>query len=102
MTRPSTEIRIRTAGDIITRAVVGLVLLLGGGFFLYLEQTSPPTHTTHILLYAGVAIFGAFLLKPDSMLNVAKQIVIIAGPYIPGGRRASDPPADSNTPPSQP
>jgi hypothetical protein len=97
--RTSTEIRVRSVTDVLTRAAIGLILLAGGGFFLYLEQTTPPTHTTHVFIYAGVAVFGAFLLKPDSMLNVAKQIVIIAGPYIPGGRRAGDPPAEIEIPP---
>lgn len=83
MMRPSTQLRVRTWTDVITRAVIGLTLLGGGGFFLYLEMSHPPAHNAHVFTFAGIAVFGAFLLKPDSMLTVSKQIVVIVSPFWP-------------------
>lgn len=77
-------------------ALVGLVLLLGGGFFLWQEMHVPPSHTGHIYLFSGIALLGAFVIRPDPLFTVVKQLVVILGdtsiPWI-GGRRKGDPPA---------
>ncbi len=75
--------------------LIGLALFAGGGWFLFLEMKSPPTHTTHIVLFSSIAFIGALSIRPDPILMVIKQLVVIAGPYIPviGGRRSGDPPA---------
>lgn len=79
----------------ILNAVIGLILLAFGGYFLYQEMQHPPTHTAHVFLFAGIAILGALVIRPDPLFAVIRQVFVLAGPYIPviGGRRAGDPPA---------
>lgn len=80
----------------VMNAIVGLVLMLFGTYFLWAEMKNPPVHNAHVFLFAGVAVLGALVIRPDPIFAVIKQVFIIAGPYIPmiGGRRAGDPPAD--------
>lgn len=79
----------------VATLIIGLALLLGGGFFLYLEMQSPPTHNAHVFTFAGIALLGALIIRPDPIFAVVKQVVVIVTPFIPviGGRRAGDPPA---------
>lgn len=71
-------------------AVIGFALFGFGGAFLYLEMKVPPTHTTHIVLFAGIAFVGALSIRPDPILMVIKQLVVVATPFIPvfGERRS--------------
>lgn len=80
----------------LVNVLVGLALFAFGWFFLWMEQRTPPVHSGHVYLFAGIAILGALVIRPDPIFAVIKQAVIIVGPYIPiiGGRRAGDPPAD--------
>ena len=75
--------------------LIGLALFLGGGYFLYLEMIAPPAHNAHVFTFAGIAVLGALIIRPDPIFAVVKQVFVIVGPYIPviGGRRAGDPPA---------
>jgi len=86
----------------ILTAIVGLSLFAFGAWFDYLEMKTPPAHTTHIVLFTAIAFVGALVIRPDPIFAVIKQVIIIAGPYIPmiGGRRAGDPPAGSGGAPS--
>ena len=47
------------------------------------------------MLFASIAFIGALVIRPDPIFAVIKQVIVIAGPYLPviGGRRAGDPPA---------
>lgn len=79
----------------VLTGLIGFALFLGGGYFLYLEMSSPPAHNAHVFTFAGIALFGALIIRPDPIFAVVKQVFVIVGPYIPviGGRRAGDPPA---------
>ena len=83
----------------IANALVGLALFAFGAFFLYREMTTPPTHNGHVYLFAGIAILGALVVRPDPIVTGLKQVIVIVGPYIPviGGRRAGDPPAKGDS-----
>lgn len=85
----------------ILTAIIGLALFAFGAWFDYLEMKSPPVHTSHIVLFAAIAFIGALSIRPDPIITVIKQLVVIAAPYVPmiGGRRANDPPAPPNPPP---
>src|ERR1043165_6147548 len=78
----------------ITAIPIGSAIVAGFGWCLYYEMRSPPTHTTHIAIFAGgvllglLVAFGRWFLFP-----VLVQTVYIIGPLIPGGRRKYDPPA---------
>jgi hypothetical protein len=79
----------------LVNVLVGLALFAFGAFFLFLEVRTPPMHSGHVYLFAGIAILGALVIRPDPIFFALKQVVVIVGPYIPviGGRRAGDPPA---------
>jgi uncharacterized membrane protein YjjB (DUF3815 family) len=78
----------------ITALPVGGVIAAFFGWCLYYEMRSPPTHTSHIVIFSGgvllglLVAFGRWFLFP-----VLVQTVYIIGPLIPGGRRKYDPPA---------
>ncbi len=75
----------------ITRSVTGLSFVGTGLFFLYLEMTHPPAHTTHVFLYAVSAMLGALILNADPILDAFKKGATAAGPFIPSfGRRDYD------------
>lgn len=80
----------------ILNAIVGIVLMLFGTYFLWEEMKTPPAHNAHVFLFAGIAVIGALVIRPDPIFAVIRQVFVIAGPYLPviGGRRAGDPPAD--------
>jgi hypothetical protein len=81
----------------VTAIPIGVAIAGFFGWLLYLEVKTPPTHTTHIAIFASFILlgllvaFGRFFLFP-----VIQQVIVIAqGTEIPwiGGRRKSDPPA---------
>jgi hypothetical protein len=88
----------------ILNAIIGLILMAFGGYFLWMEMKTPPTHSAHVYFFAAIAILGALVIRPDPLFAVIKQVFIIAGPYIPviGGRRIGDPPAPPSEPPANP
>ncbi len=74
----------------VLQMVLGLVLLLGGGFFLWVEMRTPPTHNQHIYLFAGAAAFGAILMDPKDLLAVAKQVIATVQPLLPWNHGKKD------------
>lgn len=72
--------------------VVGMFFMLGGFALLVFEVTHPPTHTTHVVLFAAFAVLGALMLPAISgvVIRAAKSGLEVAGPYLPTfGRRAN-------------
>lgn len=105
-TRLSAGTRIARAWSAVLTVIVGLALFAFGGFFLVLEMKTPSTaHPSHVFLFAGIAIVGALVIRPDPIFAVIKQAFIIAGPYIPQlkfGSRAEDVPAPPGVKPGTP
>lgn len=64
------------------------------GWCLWYEMRAPPTHTAHIIVFAGgvmlglLVAFGRWYLFP-----VIEQTIVLYGEYRQGGRRKTDPPA---------
>jgi hypothetical protein len=95
--RPSTEVKIERAGAVLARLIVGVLMIVFGGFFDFLEyKEPPPTHTTHLAIFTGIALLGVLVAAGRFVFPVIQQVVVIAGqtnlPFIGGGRRKDDPP----------
>lgn len=77
--------------------LLGLALLLFGGWLLFTEMQKPEPHSGHVYLMAGMMAFGCLLMVPTYIGEGLKAVVVVVGPYLPkvqiGGRRADDPPA---------
>jgi hypothetical protein len=96
--RPSTEQKIVGISTGLLTLLVGMALMGGGGWFLWQEMSHPPTHSPHVYLFAGIAILGAFVVRPDPLFKVVKNVFVILGDTnlpIVGGRRKTDPPPPS-------
>lgn len=93
--RPSTEVQIKNVWTFAASLIVGVAMLAGGGFFLYLEMTSGAVHNAHVFTFAGLAVLGALVISPGPIVSSVKQVIVVVGPYLPviGGRRKEDPPA---------
>ena len=101
MMRPSTEQQVVRVTTAVVTGLIGLALFLGGGFFLWTEMAHPPAHNAHVFTFAGIAVFGALIIRPDPIFAVLRQTLIIVGPYIPviGPRANSSPnPAQKSDP----
>jgi hypothetical protein len=104
MMRPSTEARIERAGAAFIRGIVGIALMVVGFSLDYLEyREPPPTHTTHLLLWTGLAVLGILLLPTifDALFPRVQKVFILIFPNglpLPGGRRQGDPPAGGKEP----
>lgn len=101
MMRQSTEVRLERAGAVIVRLILGAILMVVGfGFDVAEYREPPPTHTTHLFLWTGVALLGVLIAAGRYVFPVIQQVVVIAGqtnlPFI-GGRRSTDPPAPPPT-----
>lgn len=79
LVRPSTEAQLEKAGGYVVSLLIGLILLGGGGTMLYLETKSPPVHTVHVCIYAGIAILGALVIQPDPIVNGLQKVVGVLG-----------------------
>lgn len=77
--------------------LIGLALLLFGGWLLFTEMQKPESHSAHIYVFAAMMAFGCLLIVPASIGDGLKAVVVVVGPYLPkvqiGGRRVDDPPA---------
>ncbi len=95
--RPTLAMKIfNTIVEDVVRIVAGLIAMGGGGWLVMYEAKLPKDQQNTILLIAGLVAFTmGFCLMPYVFTKV-KQIVIFVFPNgipLPGGRRASDPPA---------
>jgi len=70
--------------------LVGLMLGGAGGFFLYLEMKTPPSHAMHVYIFAGMMAFGALLIVPGPFVSALKSIA----PYLPKFGPAGPPPTN--------
>ena len=101
MMRPSTEATVKSAANTLAILVVGVILLLGGLFFLYVEMEHPPTHNGHVYTFVGMAVLGALLIIPTAMFAVFQRVSVLIGPYVPTfGRRIGS--GEVPPPPAQP
>lgn len=82
----------RVVVTLMASVIVGLLFLIGGTAGLAFEITHPPSHTAHVWMFFGSAVFGALMLPGIGgvMLRTAKAGLDVAGPYLPFGRRAYD------------
>jgi len=79
--------------------VLGLILLVGGGWLLVYELQHPPAspekaHSGHIYVFVGIALLGALLInptpnKPSPLMAVIKSVVIVVQPIIPWSKVAA-------------
>lgn len=90
--RASVELRALTTAEHLLCVLVGLAIAASGGYFELIEVKSPPSHTVHIAIFAAWTIVGVLIALPKQVFPIVQQIFVIVGPYIPGGRRATDPP----------
>jgi predicted Co/Zn/Cd cation transporter (cation efflux family) len=67
----------------ILNVVMGLALLVGGGWLAVYEQQHPPVHSGHLYVGIGLALLGALLINPTPIINSVKQVVIVIAPIIP-------------------
>ena len=74
--------KIENVGTRVMLKLVGLVIFAGSGFFLYKEVLVPPSHTSHILIFAGIGVFGLMLAFPAATMGALKGMVGIASPYL--------------------
>ena len=49
----------------ILTTILGLVLSLAGGFFLYLEMSGADRHPTHVYVFSGFIAVGMFIVAPS-------------------------------------
>jgi hypothetical protein len=67
---------------------VGLVFMATGIFFLVREIQTPPTHNTHIYIFAGFIGFGGLLIVPGPFVDALKAV----SPFLPKLPRGGDSP----------
>lgn len=67
----------------ILNLVMGLLLLIGGGWMAVYEQQHPPMHSGHFYVAIGVALLGALLINPTPIISSVKQVVVVILPIIP-------------------
>src|SRR5690349_8393212 len=84
----------RRKGDHLNvgRILLGLPFVLGGGYFLYLEEIHPPGHTAHVFLFAGLAVVGAAIIDLDPVISALGRVSKTALQFLPS-RQTPAPPA---------
>lgn len=90
MTAPRMSVKVEAVADSVILKLVGLLTFAGSGYFLFLEFKTPPTHTSHIALFLGTALFGLALAFTKPVVNTAQSILVVIGPYIPGHHAGDD------------
>ncbi len=78
--------------DKAIRIAFGLIICAFFGYSQYVELRTPPPHAFHIAVFSLGFLVGAAVAVPRLVVIIGKVSGIV-GPYIPGGRRAYDPPA---------
>ena len=95
--------RASTAMEIISGGV-GLLLGVAGGFFLWLEMKSPPTHTMHVYVFVGLMVLGALMIAPAAIVNgirgIAPYVPFLPKPGIGAGVAPSNPTPPNPAPPT--
>lgn len=81
--------------------LLGVGLLLFGGFLLWTEMQKPAAHSPHVYLFAGMMALGTLLIAPAAIgqgLTIVVNAAATLLPVWPGGRRSYDPPAPTTPP----
>jgi hypothetical protein len=87
----------------LARVVFGLAIAAVGAFFLYLEFHVPPTHTTHIAIFAGGILLGLAIMWPTVVIGTAKQIIVLLPVDVKlNGLRKTDPQSPTDPPKGSP
>ena len=89
----------------ILNTVIGLAFVAGGCWLVYAEVSVPPISSPHLYLGVGLAIFGAILINPTTILGTAKQVIVVLLPALPWAKaqiaaRESGSVTVTTTPPS--
>lgn len=61
----------------IVRVFFGLLNAAAGVFFLVLEYRQPPTHTTHIAIFAAWISFGLAVMWPSLFFPTWQKILVM-------------------------
>lgn len=67
----------------VLNLVMGLALLVGGGWLLVYELQHPPAHSGHVYVMVGIALLGALLINPAPIVGAVKSVVIVILPALP-------------------
>lgn len=75
--------------------LVGLVLIAGGFFFLYMEMHEgvKDAHSTHIYVFTGMIGLGSLAIAPKLLVSAIRGVVDAVAPVLPKinfGRRKED------------
>lgn len=93
--RPSERIAVvRAVVSEFLKLIVGAAFLLVGLGLLVYEAIRPPIHSTHVLIFAGIAILGALIVTPNDVgpaLSRFGVFVVKVVPVFRGSASAADP-----------
>lgn len=73
--------------------VFGLFIAGIASGIMLAAKTLPMAGAIVVAIGVCVAILGALFIEPDATKTALGSLSAQVGPYIPGGRRASDPPS---------
>ncbi len=90
MMRPSGEFKIESTGTRVVRYLVGMIILGAAGYSQWVELHTDRNGWHELGYWCGL-IVGATTIYPR-LLAIVTGYGRMVGPYIPGGRRAYDPP----------
>lgn len=88
--RPSTELRVITFGNQFARFVAGMLIFATSAYFEMLEYKEATTHSGHIYLWGSGMFLGLLVAFGAYIFPVLTRLIVVIGPYIPGGRRITD------------
>ena len=63
--------------------LLGIIILLLGLALLLGDASTPPLHIIHILVFLGIAIFGAGLMRPQTVTPMLQQVTTILSSILP-------------------
>lgn len=90
--RPSVTVRVENIANSVFTKLLGTAVFVVFGYFDYREVIATPQSTARMAIFAGLAVFGVALACTQPVVNTAKSILVVVGPYIPMvGRRKDDP-----------
>ena len=74
-----------TLGTVVN-VLLGLLFIVGGGWFLYSEIASPPAHTWHVAIAFISAVFGALMINPEAVTDRLRRLSSVVRGLLPGAR----------------
>jgi hypothetical protein len=92
-------VHVTSDSDLTPRvAIAAIAAMLFGiawcaGDYIVMLRNKEAFHTVHMAIGAGFFLLGIVSLAPPLAVRIEK-LIVIAAPYIPGGRRVTDKAAD--------